>query len=1098
MPTFGEYETVGDPIATAEERNHASTVWHAVKPGANDGREYAVKCYAPRRRGTSRSSETETLSRDQGLEFLEGIKEQKKAQSAGGRSLAPIHEFGIADAGAWYVTDYFPRANLKAWITKKGRVDNAGLRHVVAQLVAGCLALKRSRGYSHGNLKVSNAFRAGKKGTFHQTPILLTDPYPAGPARELDVPNTELLGRVMEAEDLRAIGEVLLQLVEGRLLASSEDYNWPIALTPAWKNLGKDGERWLQLCNQLLDGNRSPEALSLETLAHEFRPRVGNGKVLLAVAAAVVAVCVLGGGFYAIKAGSAKRNREKFNADFQAAKHAHSSANLNEALTKVNTALARQPDSQEAVILKGEIEAAIEHDFASAIQSADAKLEAYTPESLNAAEQFLNSAEKLKRQDPRVGDLRDRIAGLRLKRATEDKREQLEKVLATYLKQGDAEAQAGAPNWLQASNYYALAVTNAVLLTDETNRQLAEKGLARAVSAIKAQTGEQRLRNEIQRLLSQAREAGRTNNSWPEAVALLTQAQTKAKGLTNNPISVDAELAAAQRSLADWQSKEADRKAIGDLILKGTAGVNATDWLSASNYFAQALANAVRLRDPQLEQSAREKLQSAIQKLEEQRIQRLAAESQEKEQRAYKEASTALEAGSFSRARELGRPFSSPLFAELARRINNEEALWKAMTNHLAQAQYDAILNATNLPGAQLFAGIKTTAEREKRVFQDADREFKAGTATGAFRFLSSSEFTSLTNKPGFSGLAREAREELAQVQKASDLLSRTNLAAAREYLASTELRGKASKEPFKTFAARVTAQEADVRQAEEAYAELIKAGEKLFTEGKFAEARDKGNEASRNYPSLRDRSTADDLVKRASSALTQTDDLKIARNALNSGDYAIVANLRAKYPAVKEFTDIATRAEVERTAWETYRKNFDAGDYSFISELQGKSDYTAKPPFADLLRDAKEEAKLFAEFQSLQSATNWPALLSRFDAIGAVPAAKKAPFAGIRNWADGLKKAEEDRQVSLLQSLDTELEKMLVWFNVLRSRDTQSAKQESSLGAIGNAKSAYSARANALETQYPASWLDQPGWRSGKSRRSLLGQLKNSITRWD
>jgi serine/threonine protein kinase len=160
MPTFGEYETVGDPIAAAEERNHTSTVWRAVKPGASDGRDYMVKCYAPRRR-SSHSPETESLSRDRGLEFLEGIKEQKLAQSSGGRSLAPIHEFGMSEAGAWYVTDYFPRSNLKAWITKKGRVDSAGLRHVVAELVTGCLALKHSLGYSHGNLKVSNVFRAG-------------------------------------------------------------------------------------------------------------------------------------------------------------------------------------------------------------------------------------------------------------------------------------------------------------------------------------------------------------------------------------------------------------------------------------------------------------------------------------------------------------------------------------------------------------------------------------------------------------------------------------------------------------------------------------------------------------------------------------------------------------------------------------------------------------------------------------------------------------------------------------------------------------------------------------------------------------------------
>ena len=84
------------------------------------------------------------------------------------------------------------------------------------------------------------------------------------------------------------------------------------------------------------------------------------------------------------------------------------------------------------------------------------------------------------------------------------------------------------------------------------------------------------------------------------------------------------------------------------------------------------------------------------------------------------------------------------------------------------------------------------------------------------------------------------------------------------------------------------------------------------------------------------------------------------------------------------------------------------------------------------------------------------------------------------------------------LQTLDTELEKMLVWFNVVRARVTQTAKQASTLGALGNAKTAYSNRAIALETQYPANWLDQPNWLENKSRRALLAELKRSISNWE
>src|SRR6266568_4266118 len=182
MPVFGEYETIGEPFAVTEERGHTSTVWQARKSGANDARLYVVKCYLPRTRqpklGEARPEEA--LGDDPFREYIEGIKQLKKAQSEGGSCLSPIHAFGIhPDEGAWYVTDFFPGKSLKEWITLRGRVDGAGLRNVVYSALTGCLALKRSRGYSHGNLKTSNVFLLGKPRPLRERPLLLTDPYPA-------------------------------------------------------------------------------------------------------------------------------------------------------------------------------------------------------------------------------------------------------------------------------------------------------------------------------------------------------------------------------------------------------------------------------------------------------------------------------------------------------------------------------------------------------------------------------------------------------------------------------------------------------------------------------------------------------------------------------------------------------------------------------------------------------------------------------------------------------------------------------------------------------------------------------------------------------
>src|SRR2546430_13221349 len=224
MPTFGDYETVGEPVATRDERGHGSTVWQARKSGASDGRLYAIKCYAPHRRKPKEGQPEDALDEGRGLEFLEGIKQLKKAHSEGGRFLPPIHAFGIADTGAWYVTDFYPRNTLKAWIARRGGVDSAAaVRHVIYSIVTGCLALKRSRGYSHGNLKSGNVFLVGKPRPLRHTPLHLADPYPAAPLQlsrlEADDRHSagELLQKGPEAPDLPAIRGKSLRHVESRL-----------------------------------------------------------------------------------------------------------------------------------------------------------------------------------------------------------------------------------------------------------------------------------------------------------------------------------------------------------------------------------------------------------------------------------------------------------------------------------------------------------------------------------------------------------------------------------------------------------------------------------------------------------------------------------------------------------------------------------------------------------------------------------------------------------------------------------------------------------------------------------------------------------------
>jgi len=307
MPTFNDYETIGEPIESREESAYFTQVWQAGRIHATDGRLYAVKCYVPRQPRRAEGAPKEALEGHRTLEFLEGVKQIKKA-GEGRKCLTPIHDFGLTPSGdgAWYVTDFYGDAapvlprTLRSFITRGGSVDDAALRHAIHSVVLGCLSLKRSRGFSHGNLKTTNLFRAGKPRSLRKTPLLLGDPYPMAPlllARlnpqdKLEV--GELLRDTMEAHDLRAIGELILQLVEVRLLTREGDYDYPVNPSPAWNRLGKDAERWRELCNRLLDPNLTLERMNLELLEKELRPGLLSSYGWWAAGAAVLLCLAVG------------------------------------------------------------------------------------------------------------------------------------------------------------------------------------------------------------------------------------------------------------------------------------------------------------------------------------------------------------------------------------------------------------------------------------------------------------------------------------------------------------------------------------------------------------------------------------------------------------------------------------------------------------------------------------------------------------------------------------------------------------------------------------------------------------------------------------
>jgi len=299
MPRFGGFETIGAPAEAIHERGFVASVWQARRVGSGENRLFAIKVYAARAASSEVTAAEEGLNGQRHRAFLEGVKQLKEA-SAGGkhRNLTPVYDSGFSDEGAWYATDFYPRGSLKTWISRRGEIDGAALKHVLHEVITGCLRLKQARGHGHGNIKAANVFLTGKPRPLRKTRLVLGDPFPAAPLQlaQLDLANrsgtSELLQPVQEAQDLRALGELILQLVEGRLIRGAQDYTYPIASSESWQKLGGDAERWRQMCNRLLDPQLSLDAVNLSVLEQELRPSAAAAR-LPAILGGIGAVCLL-------------------------------------------------------------------------------------------------------------------------------------------------------------------------------------------------------------------------------------------------------------------------------------------------------------------------------------------------------------------------------------------------------------------------------------------------------------------------------------------------------------------------------------------------------------------------------------------------------------------------------------------------------------------------------------------------------------------------------------------------------------------------------------------------------------------------------------
>jgi len=162
MPVFGNFKASDEPTET-EAYDHVSRIWKAQRVDVRSNRRYAVKTFSVSGQRISPAVESDKLAGDLSLNFLNSVKQLKRAHSDGGRCLIPSYEFDNWEEGAWYATDFYTRQSLKLWINSRGSRDDLALRRVAGSVVAGCLDLKRSCGRSHGNIKPANLLLGGEK-----------------------------------------------------------------------------------------------------------------------------------------------------------------------------------------------------------------------------------------------------------------------------------------------------------------------------------------------------------------------------------------------------------------------------------------------------------------------------------------------------------------------------------------------------------------------------------------------------------------------------------------------------------------------------------------------------------------------------------------------------------------------------------------------------------------------------------------------------------------------------------------------------------------------------------------------------------------------
>jgi hypothetical protein len=216
--------------------------------------------------------------------------------------------------------------------------------------------------------------------------------------------------------------------------------------------------------------------------------------------------------------------------------------------------------------------------------------------------------------------------------------------------------------------------------------------------------------------------------------------------------------------------------------------------------------------------------------------------------------------------------------------------------------------------------------------------------------------------------------------------------------------------------------------------------------------------------------------------------DLDDARRYFAQGDYDTVASICQSYPAVDDFKQLAANCRTEQAALADAKNLFNAGDYSFVAQLQNQA-CGRKPPFAELFSQAAVEQKLLASLATLKTAGDWKSVISSLANPTYAAVKNKATFSALGQWAQAQSDQLAKQQATVLY------EQMLVWFNIKNPKDaaitTAEAKKESRRdGALTDQqKKLYLERVASLENEF-----GKTGLLNQNDRAKNLKELKDTI----